>query len=184
MTRIAIAYCTGAGHTRLLAETIAEGARGEGAAVTLIDVEAMSDADWTVLDSAHAIAFGSPTFMGTVAAPFKVFMDKTSDFWAEQPWQDKLAAGFTVGSSPSGDKVNTIITLATFAAQHGMLWIGQAEIGPPSRDDDLTLNADGFSLGLGVTNSRDKTVLIEEPERETARLFGKRIALAARRWSG
>lgn len=179
MAGIVIAYATGAGHTRKLAEAVAGGA---GPLARLMDVE--SGADWETLHSADAIVFGSPTFMGTVSARFKSFMDATSDFWGRQLWRDKIAAGFTAGSSPSGDKANTLATLAVFAAQHGMIWVGQAEIGPPNAPERAGINTDGFWLGLGATSSRDKRQLIEAGELETARLFGIRIARAVRRWNG
>lgn len=38
-------------------------------------------------------------------------------------WRDKVAAGFTNSGSKSGDKVNTLISLAIFAAQHHMHWV-------------------------------------------------------------
>ena len=43
--------------------------------------------------------------------------------WFEQKWADKLAAGFTNSGSQNGDKQNTLVDIATFAAQHGMVWI-------------------------------------------------------------
>ena len=61
--------------------------------------------------------------MGTVSAEFKAFMDKTSEFWAHQLWKDKLGAAFTNSGSQSGDKLNTLVSLLVFAAQHGMNWI-------------------------------------------------------------
>ena len=187
---IAVVYCTGAGHTRRLAEAIAGGIAGDaGRPAALIDVATL-DADgqapgWHTLRSAAAIVFGAPTYMGNVAAPFKAFMDATSDFWSDLPWKDRLAAGFTVGSSPAGDKLGTLNTLAIFAAQHGMIWIGQAEIGPPTRrfaPDEPVLNRDGAMLGLTATSSRDKRQLIESGDLATAHAFGQRIAGATARW--
>lgn len=178
---IAIAFCTGAGHTARLAEEIAAGAGG----AALIDVDGMGRADWARLHAARTIVFGAPTYMGTVSAPFKAFMDATSDFWADLPWQDKLAAGFTVGSSPAGDKLGTLTALAIFASQHAMLWVGQAEIGPPTRSfapGAPVLNADGAMLGLTATSSRDKSVLIGPGDLATARAFGARLAAATARW--
>jgi hypothetical protein len=49
--------------------------------------------------------------MGTVSAEFKAFMDKTSQFWENQPWKDKLAAAFTNSGSQHGDKLNTLVSL-------------------------------------------------------------------------
>lgn len=179
---LAIPYCSDAGHTRLLARAVAEGAETGGALPALIDVERMGEAEWRTLDRSAAIAFGTPTFMGTVAAGFKTFMDATSDVWMQQPWRDKLAGGFTVGSSPSGDKSNTLVTLCTFAMQHGMVWVGQAEIGPPNDPANVGINTEGFCMGVGATSSRDKTVMIGPDQLETARRFGARLARAARRW--
>ncbi len=72
------------------------------------------------LDRTDAIIFGSPTCMGSVSGFFKQFMDATSSRWMEGRWQDKLAAGFTNSASQSGDKLNTLVQMAVFAAQHGM----------------------------------------------------------------
>ncbi len=173
MARIVIPYASGAGHTRRLAALIASTSGG-----IPMDVEAR--VDWDVLHAAQAIVFGAPTYMGSASAAFKAFMDATSDFWLDQPWRDKIAAGFTVGSANSGDKANTLVQFATLAAQHGMIWVGQAEIGQPARD--TALNGDGFWLGLGVTASRDKTELIPPAAQDTARAFGQRVAYCTTRW--
>ena len=94
-----------------------------------------------------------------------------------------MAGGFTVGSSPSGDKAGTLAALAVFAAQHGMIWVGQAEIGPPYKPGREGINVDGFWLGLGATSSRDKSVMIDEGDRSTARIFAERFAGSVRRWA-
>lgn len=184
MSRIVIPYATGAGHTRRLAELVAEGAGPDAA---LIDVEAMAGdgvagPDWDALHAAEAIIFGAPTYMGSASAAFKVFMDRTSDFWDAQRWADKLAGGFTVGSYPGGDKLSTLTQLVVFATQHGMVWVGQSEIGGHTNPSQAELNADGHNLGLAATSSRDKSLLIDPGDAETARRYGARIAAAARRW--
>ena len=180
MPKVVIVYSTGSGHTRRLAEYVAEGAGG----APMIDVEGMTEADWAILDAADAIVFGAPTYMGSASAPFKAFMDETSDFYLEQPWADKIAGGFTVGSYPAGDKLSTIIQFAVFASQHGMIWVGQAEIGGRLSEDQAEIDVDGHNLGLAATSSEDKEKLIDPGDAETARRYGARIARAAARWGG
>lgn len=75
-----------------------------------------------------AIIFGSPTYLGAVSAPFNAFMNATTDIWLQQRWRDKIAAGFANSHSLAGDKLSTLIQMAIFGAQHGMNWVGQAEM--------------------------------------------------------
>jgi len=175
---VCIAYFSGSGHTAKLAQAIAEGA----ADAAVLDVTQMSDADWAALDAAPAIVFGSPTYMGSTAADFDAFLERASSRWADQLWADKIAAGFTVASHGSGDKLIALQRMAIYAAQMGMIWVGQREIGAPVNPDNPGINRDGCWLGLTATSSRDKSKLIEANDMETARRFGARVAGAAARW--
>lgn len=176
---ICIAYYSGAGHTALLARAIANGA-GDA---RVIDVTAIRPEEWEALDAAPAIVFGTPTFWGSSAAPFDAFIEEAAgDRWIPGRWRDKLAGGFTVGGHGSGDKGVTLQRINTFAAQMGMIWVGQAEIGAPVNPDRVGINRDGSWIGLMATSSRDKTVMVEAGDLETARLYGARLAMAARRW--
>jgi multimeric flavodoxin WrbA len=119
VSRICVVYHSGYGHTKAQADAVADGARSvPDTEVHQIPVQQI-DAYWEQLHAADALIFGTPTYMGTVSAEFKAFMDKTSQFWANQPWKDKLAAAFTNSGSQHGDKLNTLISLTVFAAQHG-----------------------------------------------------------------
>jgi len=130
-----------------------------------------------------AIIFGAPTYMGSVAGGFKAFMDETGELWLERRWANKIAAGFTCAVSTGGDKLNTLMQISVFAAQHGMIWVGQDEIGAPVKKDNAGINMSGVWLGLGATDSVDKGALIDAGDAETARRFGARVADAAMRWS-
>lgn len=175
---IAIPYFTGAGHTRRLAEALAEGCEN----AHLIDVEMISDTDWRALDAAPAILFGTPTYMGSAAARYDVFLEEASERWVDQLWADKLAGGFTVGAYPAGDKLSALIRLCIYAAQMGMIWIGPNSIGTPVDPSQPGINKDGSMLGLTATSSRDKAQLIDPDDLETARLFGQRVHHAVKRW--
>lgn len=182
VTKIAITYCSGSGHTRKLAQLIADGASQAGETPTLYDVENLSKTDWDGINAADAIVFGAPTYMGSVAAAFKSFMDQSSDLWTDQKWANKIAAGFTVATFPSGDKLMSLQQLSVFAAQHGMIWVGQNLIGAPANKDAIGINQAGSWLGYTATSSRDKSLLIDQGDAMTAIAFGKRIAIATRRW--
>ena len=103
---LAIAYHSGFGHTAVLADAVAAGARDAGAHVTVIAVEDMADADWGVLDAADSIVFGSATYMGNVSAGFQAFAEQTGRRCLNGTWRDKVAAGFT----NSGARVATRCT--------------------------------------------------------------------------
>jgi NAD(P)H dehydrogenase (quinone) len=180
MPPICIAYFSGGRRTAALAGAIAD---GTGQPCRLIDVMALTDADWRALDSAPAILFGSPTYMGGVAGGFAQFMEDCAARWETRAWVDKLAGGFTTAQHPAGDKLSTLIRLSIFAAQMQMIWIGQAETGSLAQPADPGLNADGAWLGLTATDPGGET-LLAPGDIETARRFGARIAAACARWHG
>jgi NAD(P)H dehydrogenase (quinone) len=185
MSKIAVVYHSGYGHTQAVAEAVAKGAESvAGVTVELISV-ADAEARESELDAADAIIFGSPTYMGGVSAEFARFKDWTSKRWMTRAWQDKLAAGFTVSASWGGDKQNTLNQLLTLAAQHGMVWVGLglAPGNNHSKGSIDDLNRTGASLGVMAQANADQGVEgIGASEFRTAQALGKRVAEAARRW--
>ncbi|HEY8085021.1 MAG TPA: flavodoxin family protein [Methylophilaceae bacterium] len=124
MAKVAVVYHSGYGHTAEQAKAVIRGIESvSGTNSTLISVDQIEQ-HWTTLEAADAIIFGSPTYMGSASGPFKMFMDASSKVWFTQGWKNKIAAGFTNSASQSGDKLNTLVQLAIFAAQHGMIWVG------------------------------------------------------------
>jgi len=63
------------------------------------------------LDAADAIIFGCPTYMGSMSAGMKSFVETAASKWFTQAWKDKVAGAFTNLASFSGDKLNTLIGL-------------------------------------------------------------------------
>ena len=170
---IVVVYHSASGRTEALAKAVARGAGGATMSVGAID--------HAVLAAADAIVLGCPTYMGSASAAFKQFMDGTAAVWALQGWRDKLAAGFTHSAAPSGDKLGTLVQLAVFAAQHGMVWIGLGL--PPSYasvDPIDDTNRLGSHLGL-MAQTRPGAAL-HDGDLRTAEGFGRRIAAAVARW--
>ena len=113
--KIAIVYHSGYGHTEVVANHVAKGARDAGAEVSIIKAEEVAKSDegpWDKLNEADAIIFGSPTYMGSASASMKAFMEASSKVWFTHGWKDKLAAGFTNSGAINGDKLNTPHCLA------------------------------------------------------------------------
>jgi NAD(P)H dehydrogenase (quinone) len=183
MTNIVVVYHSGFGHTAKQAQAVAEGA-GSVASVTakLLKVED-ADKSWDLMAAADGIIFGSPTYMGNVSGPFKMFMDASSKAWFGQQWKDKIAAGFTNSGGLSGDKLNTLETLSIFAAQHSMIWVSQGIMPSVYTKDGRDLNRLGSWLGaMSVSTNESPEVTPPPADLETAREFGKRVATATVRW--
>lgn len=178
---IVIVYHSGYGHTRKVAQAVAE---GSGAVLLPIDSEGnLPDHGWDLLAGADAIVFGSPTYMGNVSWQFKKFADASSTVWAIQGWKDKLAAAFTISASVSGDKQMALASLFTLSQQHGMLWAGMGMMPANSKAstrDDVNYLASfaGLATAAPADASPDE---IPSGDLRTAYLFGQRIrAVAAR----
>jgi multimeric flavodoxin WrbA len=195
MARICVVYHSGFGHTKVQAESVAAGARAvEGTEVTLVSVDDLSapkdnpyGPEWAALEQADAIILGCPTYMGSVSAGMKQFFEHASTAWYTGAWKNKLAAGFTNSASQSGDKLNTLVGMAIFAAQMMMIWVG-ADLMPgnnSSKGSITDLNRLGSYLGAMAQSNADEGPDVAPPEQDkkTAAQLGRRVAEVALRWT-
>jgi NAD(P)H dehydrogenase (quinone) len=183
--KISVVYHSGYGHTAEQAKAIVRGVQSVAGTEALLIPVADVEKHWGDLEASSAIIFGTPTYMGSISADFKKFMDASSKIWMQGKWMDKLAAGFTNSASQNGDKHNTLATLAVFAAQHGMVWVSLGL--PPGNNNSKgsveDLNRLGASLGAMAQSNAD-----QGPEAgpipsdlKTAEHLGKRVATLAGR---
>jgi multimeric flavodoxin WrbA len=186
MSKVAIVYHSGYGHTARQAKHVFEGANGvAGVSAQLISV-ADVEQHWDDLAGADAIIFGAPTYMGSLSAPFKDFMDKSSKVWFTQGWKDKLAAGFTNSASMSGDKLNSLVQLMVFSNQQSMVWVslGLMPGNNSSKGSPDDLNRVGsYSGAMSQSNADQGADAMLESDLKTAEALGRRVAEAALRWS-
>jgi multimeric flavodoxin WrbA len=174
MSKIAVVFHSGYGHTQRMAQAVAQGAEAE---LLAIDADGnLPDSAWTSLNEADAIIMGSPTYMGSVSWQFKKFADASSKAWFTQQWKDKLFAGFTNSATMNGDKHSTLHYLFTLAMQHGGLWVGTGMMPSNAKSAQRNdVNYVGSSSGAMATTPSDASANEMLPgDLETARLFGKR----------
>jgi NAD(P)H dehydrogenase (quinone) len=180
---VAVAYHSGFGHTAVLADAVAAGAREAGADVSIVAVDRMSDEVWDILDGSDGIVFGTATYMGNVSAGFQTFAEQTGRRCMNGTWRDKVAAGFTNSGAKSGDKLNTLVSLSVFAAQHHMHWVNLG-LGPgwnSSTGTENDLNRLGFWLGAGAQADVDANPdRVHPSDVQTCRHLGRRVALVTR----
>ncbi|MFM2431689.1 MAG: hypothetical protein RLZZ511_2902 [Cyanobacteriota bacterium] len=191
MATVAIIYFSGSGHTHLMAEAIAAGiAKTPEVTTQLLRITGdqidkgrwKSDEFMQVLNQADAIVFGTPTYMGGVAAQFKAFVDGASSAWAQQLWKDKIAGGFTHSGGLSGDKQGTLIYLAINAAQHSMVWVGAGEMSQPNGINRLG-SYQGV-MGQAVPDfTGTRAAELDPGDRLSCELYGQRIINAVTRWN-
>ncbi|MCU0424789.1 MAG: flavodoxin family protein [Candidatus Kapabacteria bacterium] len=187
MLTVAIVYHSGFGHTTKLAEAATKGAESlAGTTAYCFSTDDIDAAAWQVLNSADAIIFGAPTYMGAVSAGFKDFMDKSGKLWLDQKWKDKIAAGFTTSGSYSGDKLAVLQQLAGFAAQHGMIWISLGLKPGDSPEDGANthvMNRLGSYLGAMARSTSDSPeVTPPKGDLDTAYYLGRRVAELTQRF--
>jgi NAD(P)H dehydrogenase (quinone) len=185
MSRITIAYHSGYGHTKKVAESIAAGVGSvAGVTVNILDVTKVDEpigefgSGWDALDASDGILFGAPTYMAGPSGPFKVFADATAKAWFAGKWRDKVAGGFSNSGSNAGDKAGTLGYFFALACQHEMIWVSLG-----IKNDYAQTNRSGFYQGLGT--QADNVSPEESPgagDLETGRMFGVRFAEAVNRW--
>lgn len=188
MSNVSIIYFSQGGTTSLLAKTISEGVTAAGANAELISIEQehfengrwKNDAILAKLSESDAIIFGTPTYMGGVSAQFKAFADATGFIWYGRGWRGKLAGGFTISGSQSGDKLHSLQYLSILAAQHGMIWANWDEM---PRQPDGT-NQVGSFMGLMATNPAEHGTppALSEADVLSAEKYGRYIGATVKRF--
>ncbi|MEM8676862.1 MAG: flavodoxin family protein [Cyanobacteria bacterium P01_G01_bin.67] len=188
MKTISIVYHSGSGHTTQMAKAVAQGATSvEETKVNLLAITGSQivDGRWQdevimeQLNTSDAIIFGSPTYMGSVSAQFKAFIDASSAIYFTRQWKDKLAAGFTVSGSPSGDKMNALMTMFILAAQQGMIWVGLDE----TPGNEAGINRLGGYIGaMGQAAQEPVDVAPNQEDKLTGKALGRRVAEMTQRF--
>ena len=184
MSKVIVVFHSGYGHTKRVAEFVAEGA---GAELLAIDAEGnLPEGGWEKLAAADAIIFGTPTYMGGASWQFKKFADASSKPWYGRAWQDKVFGGFTNSASLNGDKQVTLIGLQTLASQHGGIWVSLGLLPSNSKAAARTdINNLGGSVGLLVQSPSDAGVdEIPQGDLDTAKRYGQRVADVAAKLRG
>lgn len=174
------------GATRRLADAVAAGANSvPGVTAQTLGVDDVA-AQWSLLHSSDALIFGSPTYVGSVAARFKEFIESCAgDIWSRRLWLNKLAGGFTVSAGRSGDKFNCLMDLVVFATQMGMIWVPVPITGGnySSTGSESDLNRMAGYLGVMAQANIDEPADQAPPQSDldTASLYGAHVAWNARR---
>jgi NAD(P)H dehydrogenase (quinone) len=192
MTTVAIVYHSGYGHTAVVANEVAAGVTAAGATPVLLKIEGLTQDFQPLLDEASkadAIVFGSPTYMGDVSAPLKAFFEASSKIWYVQGWKDKVAGGFTNSLSMAGDKANTLGSIHILAMQQGMIWVGTGMM-PGNMNGNTSAAPEAvnrLSYAQGLATQSDNVAPELTPtsgDKETARLYGARVAGIAAKLKG
>lgn len=176
--RVAIVYYSNRGTTKALVDSFAGGVQSVGGARAQTVAVADVDQHWDDLHAADGIVFATPTYIGSVAAEFKRFVEKLSNpIWLDRLWVGKLSAGITVSSGSSGDKLNCLMQLVIFASQMGMIWVPMPILGGnySSRGSDEDLNRMAGYLGVMAQANSDQDVPDVPPrsDRRSAEVHGE-----------
>jgi multimeric flavodoxin WrbA len=191
MAKIAIVFFSGEGHTRRQAEAVVDGAKEiDGAEIQVLAISQegnLPDGAWDILQTADAIIYGSPTYMGGPSWQFKKFADDSVEAWSGMAWKDQVAAGFTNSASVNGDKWSTIAYFWTLSQQHGQVWIG---LGIHSKNrmkngpNDINWTG-GYAGALAISpGDASPDEAPRNGDLQTASLLGRRVAEFAVRING
>ncbi len=197
MIDVLVLYYSRNGSTRKLAEAVAEGVDGvSGCNARLRTVPAISHVAEAVepdipadgppyverrdLSECAALALGSPTRFGNMAAPLKYFLDGTAAEWLAGTLVGKPACVFTSTGSLHGGQETTLTSMMTPLLHHGMLILGI----PYSEPDLMTTGSGGTPYGASHVAGADGQRPIDDVERRLAIALGRRLATTALRLAG
>ncbi|MEE9302789.1 MAG: NAD(P)H:quinone oxidoreductase [Thiotrichaceae bacterium] len=138
-----------------------------------------SGAPYVTLDElAHceALALGSPTRFGNMAAPLKFFLEKTTEHWFSGVLVDKPAGVFTSTSSMHGGQETTLLSMMIPLLHQGMIITGL----PYTESDLLTTTTGGTPYGPSHVSGSDGKLPISEAEKTLCLSLGKRLARLTR----
>ncbi|MFT2091166.1 NAD(P)H:quinone oxidoreductase [Paraglaciecola sp. 2405UD69-4] len=122
-----------------------------------------------------ALALGSPTRFGNMAAPLKYFLDETSAQWLAGALENKPACVFTSTSSMHGGQESTLLTMMIPLLHHGMIICGL----PYSNPQLHTTVTGGSPYGVTHLSQGMPANKLSEEEQALCIQQGKRLAMFA-----
>jgi NAD(P)H dehydrogenase (quinone) len=194
MADILVLYYSATGSVRRLAEAVARGIESvdgmrarvrtvpKVAPVTeriepAVPTEGAPYVEARDLAECAALALGSPTRFGNMAAPLKYFIDGLGPEWARGTLAGKPAAVFTSTATMHGGQEATLVSMMMPLLHHGMVIVGI-----PYTEPELNATRSG-GTPYGATHvsgsANDRPVTDEESKLAFA--LGKRLATLAKR---
>jgi len=192
--KILVLYYSRHGATRRLAELIAQGVAHvpncEAVLRTVPAVSTVTEATEPAvpdtgapyvepddLANCAALALGSPTRFGNMAAPMKYFIDSTSAQWLSGALAGKPACVFTSTGSLHGGQESTLLSMMLPLLHHGMLMVGL----PYTEAALMTTATGGSPYGATHWSGMKGDHALSEDTRALAIALGKRLAHTATR---
>lgn len=127
------------------------------------------------LEECIAIALGSPTRFGNMAAAMKYFWDGTGALWMKHALVGKPAALFTSTGTMHGGQESTLLSMMLPLLHHGMVIVGL----PYSEPELNTTRQGGTPYGASHVAGLANDQPISEAEKKLCIALGKRLAQTA-----
>ncbi|MGB5832111.1 MAG: NAD(P)H:quinone oxidoreductase [Thiohalocapsa sp.] len=191
MSYVLVLYYSRYGATAEMARLIARGVEEVGLEARLRTVptvstvcEAVEDgipeqgapyASYEDLAHCGALALGSPTRFGNMAAALKYFLDGTSPMWLKGALAGKPAGVFTSTSSLHGGQETTLLSMMLPLMHHGMLLLGL----PYSEVDLLHTETGGTPYGPSHLAGINNDLPLADTEQRLCQALGRRLARTA-----
>ncbi|WP_373488358.1 NAD(P)H:quinone oxidoreductase [Blastomonas sp.] len=194
MAKVLVLYYSAYGHIETMAEAIAEGARTEGADVTIKRVaetvpEDVARANHFKLDQAAAVAdpgeladydaiiVGTGTRFGRMSSQMAAFWDRTGGLWAKGALVGKVGASFTSSGSQHGGQETTQFSILTNLLHQGMTIVGLDYGYQGQLNNDAVIG--GSPYGASTIAGSDSARQPHEIDLDGARYLGAKVARTA-----
>jgi NAD(P)H dehydrogenase (quinone) len=192
MTKVLVLYYSSYGHIETMAQAVAEGAGSvDGVEVTVKRVpelvpedvargsgmkldQAAPGADPGELADYDAIAFGTPTRFGKMAAQMSNFLDQTGGLWMKGALIGKVGSVFVCTATQHGGQETTITGFHTTLLHQGMVIVGL----PYSAQGQMGVDevSGGSPYGATTIAGGDGSRQPSENELDLARFQGRHVA--------
>jgi NAD(P)H dehydrogenase (quinone) len=194
MSDVLVLYYSATGSVRALAQALARGVESvEGMRARVRTVPKVAPVVETAappvplqgapyverkdLAECAALALGSPTRFGNMAAPLKYFLDGLGEEWMAGTLSGKPAAVFTSTASMHGGQEATLVSMMLPLLHHGMIVVGLPYTEPDLNATRTGGTPYGASHVSGTANDRP----VSDEEARLAFALGRRLADFARR---
>ncbi|MGF9695288.1 MULTISPECIES: NAD(P)H:quinone oxidoreductase [unclassified Rhizobium] len=198
MAKVLVLYHSTYGHIETMAYAVAEGAKSEGADVTVMRVpelvpDEVAKASHYKMDQAapiakvddlveyDAIIVGAGTRFGTMASQMRNFWDQTGGLWFTGKLTGKIGSAFTSTATQHGGQESTILSFIPTFLHQGMVVVGlpyafQGQMGTEEVKG-------GSPYGASTITNGDGSRMPSQVELDGARFQGAHVAKLAAKLS-